>query len=108
MIDGLEELLAQGKDSPELRFGLASAYLKAGQPAEAAKHFQVCIDQRPDYTAAWKLLARSLHQQDLPERALKAYRLGIAVAEKQGDKQAQKEMEVFVRRLQKELGAGGN
>jgi hypothetical protein len=38
--------------------------------------------------------------------ALAAYRDGIAAAERRGDKQALKEMEVFSRRLAKQLGSG--
>ena len=39
--------------------------------------------------------------------ALSAYRKGIEVAEKKGDKQAAKEMVVFARRLEKSLASGG-
>jgi hypothetical protein len=35
---------------------------------------------------------------------LAAYRQGIAVAEARGDKQAAKEMGVFARRIEKQLG----
>jgi hypothetical protein len=35
--------------------------------------------------------------------ALAAYRRGIAVAERKGDKQAAKEMTVFARRIEKQM-----
>jgi len=38
------------------------------------------------------------------EEACATYRQGIAVAEAKGDKQAAKEMSVFARRIEKELG----
>ena len=38
-----------------------------------------------------------------PEEALAAYREGIAVAAKKGDKQAGKEMQVFARRIENAL-----
>ncbi|WP_207063063.1 tetratricopeptide repeat protein [Motiliproteus sp. SC1-56] len=104
MIAGLEKLLAEGKDSPELRFGLGNAYLNAGQPVSAAEHLEACLEQKPGYSAAWKLLGRAYQQQDLPELALKTYRKGISAAEEAGDLQAVKEMEVFARRLEKALG----
>ncbi len=102
MIEGLEKLLNDGKDSPELRFGLGNAYLNAGQTQKAAEHLQACIDQRPDYTAAWKLLGKAFLQQQLSERAQKVWQRGIDVARTKGDKQAEKEMQVFLRRLEKQ------
>lgn len=105
MIDGLEKLLAQGKDSPELRFGLGNAYLGQGKPLQALEHLRACLEQNPDYSAAWKLLGRACQALDRPEEALDAYRQGVATAHKAGDVQAEKEMTVFVRRLQKQLQA---
>ena len=102
MIEGLEKLLAQGKESPELRFGLGNAYLGEGKPEQARKHLRVCLEQNPDYSAAWKLLGRACQALERPDEALDAYRQGIAAALKAGDLQAEKEMKVFVRRLQKQ------
>jgi Tfp pilus assembly protein PilF len=102
MIDGLEKLLAQGKDSPELRFGLGNAYLGEGKPQQAREHLRACLEQNPGYSAAWKLLGRACQALDQSEEALDAYRQGIAAARKAGDVQAEKEMTVFARRLQKQ------
>jgi predicted Zn-dependent protease len=55
----------------------------------------------PDYTAAWKLLGRMLADLGRHDEALAAYAEGIAVAGRRGDKQAQKEMQVFSRRLER-------
>ena len=107
MIEGLEKLLAAGKDSPELRFGLGNAHLRAGDYDSAALHLNACIEQKPSYTAAWKLLGKALLQQGNTVDALAAYQKGINVAEQQGDIQAEKEMTVFCKRLLKELSAKG-
>jgi hypothetical protein len=40
-----------------------------------------------------------------PAAAIEAYTRGIATAERRGDKQAAKEMTVYLRRLQKDEGA---
>lgn len=101
MIEGLEKLLAQGKESPELRFGLGNAYLGEGKPEQAREHLKACLEQNPDYSAAWKLLGRACQALDRPDEALEAYRQGIAAAVKAGDVQTEKEMKVFERRLQK-------
>ncbi|MEH6649758.1 MAG: tetratricopeptide repeat protein [Motiliproteus sp.] len=99
MIEGLEKLLMQGKESAELRFGLGNAYLGKGDAAVAVSHLRRAIELKPEYSAAWKLLAKALQQSDQNDAAIEAYRLGIAVAQKVGDKQAEKEMQVFLNRL---------
>jgi len=60
----------------------------------------------PDYTAAWKLYARALLETGQPKAALDAYRQGIDVARRKGDRQAEKEMTVFARRIERALGSG--
>ena len=62
------------------------------------------VEHDPKYSAAWKLLGRALADVDAPQEALAAYRQGIAVAEARGDVQAAKEMDVFARRITKQLG----
>ena len=55
----------------------------------------------PLYSAAWKLLAASYAAQGRRTDAEAAYTRGIEVAEQRGDKQAAREMTVFLRRLRK-------
>lgn len=106
-IHSLEKLLEAGKDSALLRFSLGNAHLKAGDAAAAVVHLQRALELDPDYSAAWKLLGAALTAAQRTEEALGAYRQGIAVAERRGDKQAAKEMQVFARRLQKQIGSAG-
>ena len=96
-------MLASGKDGALLRFSLGNEHLKAGHAAEAVSHLRRAVELDADYTAAWKLLGRALVEDDRPEEALDAYREGIAVAARKGDKQAGKEMTVFARRIEKAL-----
>jgi len=96
-----EQMLADGKDSALLRFGLGSHYLKAGEAARAAEHLRAAVAQDPGYSAAWKLLGKALAQAGEHDAAIAAYRDGIAAAARKGDKQAAKEMEVFLRRLER-------
>lgn len=102
-IADFEKMLAAGRDNALLRFSLGNEYLKAGQPLEAAKHLRRAVEQDPKYSAAWKLLGRALSEAEAWDDALVAYREGIAVAEARGDKQAAKEMGVFLRRVEKLL-----
>ena len=96
-----EALLAQGKDNALLRFGLGLHYLNAGEAARAAEHLRAAVAHDRDYSAAWKLLGKALAQAGDTEGARQAYREGIEAAGRKGDKQAAKEMTVFLRRLDK-------
>jgi Tfp pilus assembly protein PilF len=96
-----EALLASGKDGALLRFSLGMQYLNAGDASRALPHLQRAVEQDPAYSAAWKLLGKALTQTGATTAAIEAYRSGIAAAEKRGDKQAAKEMTVFLRRLDK-------
>jgi len=106
-VERFEQLLAAGKDSALLRFSLGSHYLKAGDAARAAGHLRAALDKDAGYSAAWQLLGKALDELADRAGAIDAYRQGIAAAEKRGDKQAAKEMTVFLRRLEKASGDAG-
>lgn len=91
-------------DDPVVRFGLAGAYLDAGQPEAAVAEYQAAIRLKPDYSAAHRGLGRALERAGRREEARAAYARGLEVATQTGDLQTKKEMEVFLRRLEK---AGG-
>jgi Tfp pilus assembly protein PilF len=99
-----EALLAAGKDGALLRFGLGSHYLKAGDAARAVEHLRRAVELDPAYSAAWKVLGKALAESGDSGGAVAAYRSGIEAAEKRGDKQAAKEMTVFLRRLERPPG----
>jgi Tfp pilus assembly protein PilF len=100
-LENFERLLAAGKDSALLRFSLGNEYLKSGDSNGAAEHLARAVALDPDYTAAWKLYGKALATALRPDEAIAAYRSGIAVAKRKGDRQAEKEMGVFLRRLEK-------
>ena len=104
MIEKLEAMLAQNQeqDNALLRYSLGHAYLQQNQPEPAARHLRAALDFDPNYSAAWRALGQALTALDATEQALDAYRQGITVAEARGDKQAAKEMRVFLRRLEKQ------
>ena len=104
-LENFEKMLASGKDGALLRFSLGNEHMKAGNAPDAALHLRRAVELDPGYTAAWKLLGRALVEAGKPQDALAAYRGGIAVAQRKGDKQAGKEMQVFARRIEKALDA---
>jgi len=86
MISALEKLLGTPRDGALLRYSLGLEYQKAGNPEKALEHLREAV------------------ARDRPAEALAAYRDGIAAAQRKGDRQAEKEMTVFARRLEKKLG----
>lgn len=106
VIANLQKLIGTPRDGALLRFSLGSEYLKSGDAPNAQLHLAEAVARDPGYSAAWKLLGKALAENGQPQAALGAYREGIAVAEKKGDKQAAKEMTVFANRIQKQLEPG--
>ncbi|WP_462380372.1 tetratricopeptide repeat protein [Pseudomonas sp. Marseille-QA0892] len=102
MLDSLEKMLAKGNDNALLRFGLGKGYLDAGDANAAAVHLRRCIEQDASYSAAWKLLGKALQGMGEYDSAAQAWRDGIDAAVAKGDKQAEKEMTVFLRKLEKQ------
>ena len=102
-IAAFEAMLARGQDSEMLRYTLGSACLDSGRHAEAIEHLMQAIEQKPDYTAAWKLLGRAHAAAGDAQAAVDAFDHGLAAGDKNGDKQSVREMEVFRRRALKAL-----
>ncbi len=100
-IENFERMLEQGQDGTLLRFSLGNEYLSADDPANAEVHLRRAVELDGDYSAAWKALGNALERKGEPVHAAEAWRAGIDAATRRGDKQAAKEMQVFVRRLEK-------
>jgi Tfp pilus assembly protein PilF len=96
-----EQMLASGHDSAMLRFSLGNEYLRADDPASAGPHLRRAVELDPGYSAAWKALGTALERDGALAQAADAYQRGVEAAEDRGDKQAAKEMRVYLRRLQK-------
>ncbi|MGB7541125.1 MAG: tetratricopeptide repeat protein, partial [Burkholderiales bacterium] len=98
----LLKLLGTPRDGALLRFSLGSEYLKIADFEHAIAYLNAAVEKDPGHSAAWKLLGRALAESGRVAAALQAWRTGIAVAERKGDKQAAKEMTVFARRIAKQ------
>jgi predicted Zn-dependent protease len=97
----LEKLVGTPRDGALLRYSLGLEYEKLGEPERAIAQLREALARDPKYSAAWKALGRTLEKHGLAAEALAAYRAGIEAARGKGDKQAEKEMTVFARRLEK-------
>ena len=100
LISSLEKLIGTPRDGALLRFSLGTEYLKVGDKARAVEQLREAVQRDPDYSAAWKLLCKAL-AEDEPAQALEAWTHGIEAARRKGDRQAEKEMTVFARRLER-------
>lgn len=101
MIAGLEKLLGTPRDGALLRYSLGIEYAKAGERERAIGYLRDAVTRDPQYSAAWKALGGTLADAGRDDEALQAYRQGVAAAQAKGDRQAEKEMTVFARRLEK-------
>lgn len=106
MVENLQQMLENGQDNALLRFTLGSALFKQGDLKPAVEHLESAVEQDPGYSAAWKVYGKVLQALDDPQAACAAFEQGIAAATQKGDKQAAKEMAVFLKRAQKALDAG--
>jgi len=107
MADRIASLQAQvdgPRDGALLRFALGSALLEAGRANAACAALRAAVGFDPGYSAAWKLLGKAHLAAGQRAQAGAAWREGIAAAETRGDKQARKEMQVFLRRLERDAG----
>ena len=89
------------RDGALLRVLLANALIAASDRSAAIDELRRALGFDADYSAAWKLLGKTLAESGDAAGAADAFERGIDAANKRGDKQAQKEMQVFLKRLQK-------
>ena len=101
LIENLEKMLADGKDDAMLRFGLGNAYFQNKDYAKASEHLARALEFDQGYSAAWKLLGKTYMQLNDLEMARQTFDKGIGQAEEKGDKQAAREMQVFLKKIEK-------
>jgi Flp pilus assembly protein TadD len=94
-----KEVVQLMPDDAVVRFGLAGAYLDAGQAESAILEYAETIRLKPDYSAAHRGLGRALERAGRRDEAKATYRKGLEVAARTGDLQTKKEIEVFLHRL---------
>ena len=101
MISQLEKLLGTPRDGALLRYSLGLEHAKAGDREKALQYLRDAVERDPLYSAAWKMLGKTLAEAGKSDEALAAFTRGIDAARQKGDRQAEKEMLVFSKRLRK-------
>ncbi len=104
LIASLRSQCGGPRDGALLRFSLGNTLLADGDAHAAADEFRCALAFDPAYSAAWKLLGKACLDSKQPLAAAEAWRQGVRVASQRGDKQAEKEMTVFLRRLETKPG----
>ncbi len=101
LLNQLRRLVGGPRDGALLRVSIANSLVAKGEHTAAIAELRRAVEFDPDYSAAWKLLGKALVDAGDMEAATDAYRAGVAAAATHGDVQAQKEMTVFLRRLER-------
>ncbi|ARA93274.1 tetratricopeptide repeat protein [Rhodothermaceae bacterium RA] len=88
MPDRLDVLLQFYEEDPEdafTQFALAQEYLKRGDTAQALAFFTRLAEQHPEYVGTYYHLGKLQERLGQHEAAVKTYRQGIQVAQRQRD-----------------------
>jgi Tfp pilus assembly protein PilF len=97
--EAIEKMIEDGRDSYESRLAAGQARLKAGDLADAVVHLEKATGHQPEQTMAWQELGKALNELGQPEAARTAWERGLDAARSNGDKQAEKVLGVFLKRL---------
>jgi uncharacterized protein HemY len=101
------KLLEKDPENPMILFSLGNELFKEGEYAEARTHLRRAIENKPDYSVAYRTLGRAHYELHEDAEARRVFTEGREVAEKNGDLQTVREIDVFMRRLEKrEAGEG--
>jgi Flp pilus assembly protein TadD len=100
-LEQFRQIVAMDPNDYFSHFGYASALVEAGQYQEAVREYREALRLKPDYSAAFRDLGKALEKVGARDEAMQVYREGIPVAERNGDLQTLKEMQVFLRRLER-------
>jgi predicted Zn-dependent protease len=100
------KLLQRDEWNPMVLYSLGNELFKEGSHAEARDHLKRAVEQKPDYSVAYRTLGRAHFELGEDAEALRVFEEGRRVAEANGDLQTAKEIDVFRRRLVRRHGAG--
>lgn len=99
--DMFRKLLQRDLDNPMVLYSLGTELFKQGEFPGARDHLQRAVRNKPDYSVAYRMLGRAHYELNEDEEARRVFTQGREVAERNGDLQTVKEIDVFLRRLEK-------
>ncbi len=89
----LQQILEQDPANKLARYGLAMEFANAGQTDTALAEFQKLISQDPTYANAYFMAAQALQKAGRTDEAKAMLTMGIAAAQKSGNRHAESEMQ---------------
>ena len=101
------KLLEKDPDNPMILFSLGNELFKEGRYPEAREHLVRAVRYKPDYSVAYRTLGRAHYELNENAAARRVFTKGREVAQENGDLQTVREIDVFLRRLdRREAGEG--
>jgi predicted Zn-dependent protease len=94
-------LLERDPENPMVLYSLGNELFKEEKHFEAREYLERAVRHKPDYSVAYRMLGRTLYELRQDAEARRVFAEGREVAERNGDLQTAKEIDVFVRRLEK-------
>ena len=98
------KLLDRDPENPMVLYSLGTELFKEGDFSGAKTFLSRAVKNKPDYSVAYRTLGRALFELGEDEEARRVFSEGREVAQGNGDLQTVKEINMFVRRLEKRRG----
>ena len=95
------KLLERDPNNPMVLYSLGNELFKEGKYQEARDHLRRAVENKPDYSVAYRMLGRAHYELREDAEAREVFERGREVATENGDLQTVKEIDVFRRRLDK-------
>ena len=99
--DMFRKLLERDPENPMVLYSLGNELFKEKKYSEAREYLDWAVRNKPDYSVAHRTLGRALYELGEDAEARRVFAEGREVAQKNGDLQTVKEIDVFTRRLEK-------
>ena len=93
------KLLEKDPDNPMILYSLGTELFKEGRYLEAREHLARAVENKPDYSVAYRMLGRTHYELHENVEARRVFTKGREVAQENGDLQTVREIDVFLRRL---------
>ena len=101
------KLLERDPNNPMVLYSLGNELFKEGKYPEARDHLRRAVENKPDYSVAYRMLGRAHYELGEDAAAREVFERGREVATENGDLQTVKEIDVFRRRLDKRAAGEG-
>ena len=105
--DMFRKLLERDPENPMVLYSLGNELFKEGRYAEATEYLSRAVRNKPDYSVAYRVLGRAHSELGEDAEARQVFDKGRQVAEENGDLQTVKEIDVFLRRLERRARGEG-